>query len=71
MSRPCSIYVVFLRSIFYFQLHFNCHSLYNVIKTDALVFVNFKECLLSFLEITWIKKKNNFQKVRVPPPGIA
>ena len=41
MSRPKSIYVVSLWSIFHFQPHFHCHQSYNIIKTDALVFCTF------------------------------
>ena len=46
MSRPGSIYIVSMRSIFQLQPHFYHNQSYNPIKTDALVFSHFLEHLL-------------------------
>ena len=37
MSRPRSLYVLFLWSIFHFRCYFHCQWFYNI-KTDALVY---------------------------------
>ena len=41
MSRPMSINVISLWSVFNFQPHFHFHQSYNLIKTDALGFCAF------------------------------
>ena len=41
MSKPRSVYVVFMWCVFLFQIHFHCHLSYNLTKTDALVLCTF------------------------------
>ena len=55
MSRSRSAYVVSMRSIFHFHLHFHydCQMSYY------------------FWMITWIKNMNNSQVAKVEPQGVA
>ena len=49
MSKPGSIYVLSMRSIFQLQPQFYRNQSYNPIKTDTLVFSHFLEYLLIIL----------------------
>ena len=73
MSRPRSIYVVSMGTIFHFQPHFHCHWLHNLIKTDPIVFSTVFRIHMSYYfgMITWIKNANYFQIVKVQPQGVA
>ena len=50
MSRPRSIYVVYMWSIFHFQFYFLHNQSYTSIITDAIVFAHFLEYILLFLD---------------------
>ena len=50
ISSPMSIYDVFMLCILLFHLHFSFHLSNTLIKTNKLIFVNFKKYLLLFLD---------------------
>ena len=70
MSRPSSIYVVHMWSIFYFfSLVFIIIN--NLIKKTHLFFVYFVRLSPTIFGQYCIKKANNFQKSKVQPQGVA
>ena len=70
MSRPTSIYVASMWSIFYFQPNFNRHYSYNIIKTNALAFCTFFISYY-FWMITWMKKVKSFPIVKFQRQSVA
>ena len=62
MTSPRSIYIVSMRCIFHFHLHFHYDLLYNLMNTDTLVLLLiFKNMSYYF----WMKNVNNFQIAKI------
>ena len=71
MSRPRSIYVLSISSVF----HFQPHSLPLIIvshENRCNCFLHmFQNISYYFWMITWMKKANNFLIAKVQPQGVA
>ena len=72
MSRPRSMYVVSMRSIFHFQPRFSL-SLIRLPRLNRLTcfLYIFKNVFYNFWMIMWMKKANNLQIAKIQPQGTA
>ena len=62
MSRPRTMYIVSVWSIFHFHLHFHYDQSYNLMNTVILVsLLIFENMSYHFWIITWVKNANNLQ----------
>ena len=64
MSKPWSIYVVSMRSVFHFRPDVHQNQSYNPIKTDTL-------SPYHFWMIMSMNKAKKFQIAKVKPQGVA